>query len=104
MENQIQSIEQIKVSALDMLVKFEPKLLVALNILVAGWLGKSIRRLLERFSFEAAPGKSPWRCRNARCACLVRIEVKERQDAVWMKLMTSRAFSEFPQLDLEIGN
>lgn len=58
MENQIQSIEQIKASALDMLVKFGPKLLVALIILVigwlvAGWLGKLLHRFLERFSFEA---------------------------------------------------
>ncbi|MBS1196351.1 MAG: MscS Mechanosensitive ion channel:Conserved helix [Proteobacteria bacterium] len=58
MENQIQTIEQIKASALDMLVKFGPKLLVALIILVvgwlvAGWLGKIIQRFLERFSFEA---------------------------------------------------
>ena len=57
MDAQLQSIDQIKASALDMLVKFGPKFLVALLILalgwlVAGWFVNLLRRFLDRFNFE----------------------------------------------------
>lgn len=57
MNNQLQSLDQIKASVLDMAVRFGPKLLVAVVILIAGylvgrWAGRILERLLERFKFE----------------------------------------------------
>jgi small conductance mechanosensitive channel len=57
MNNQLQSLDQVKASILDMGVRFGPKLLVAIIILVAGylvgrWAGRILERLLVRFNFE----------------------------------------------------
>lgn len=57
MNNQLQSLDQVKASILDMGVRFGPKLLVAIIILVAGylvgrWAGRILERLLVRFKFE----------------------------------------------------
>jgi small conductance mechanosensitive channel len=57
MDNQLQSLDQIKASAIDMAMRFGPKLLVAIAILVVGymvarWVGRMIERLLQRFHFE----------------------------------------------------
>ena len=57
MNNQFQSLDQIKASILDMGIRFGPKLLVAIIILVAGylvgrWLGGILERLLARFKLE----------------------------------------------------
>jgi small conductance mechanosensitive channel len=58
MNNQFQSLDQIKASILDMAIRFGPKLLVAITILVAGylvgrWVGRILGRLLARFKLEA---------------------------------------------------
>jgi Small-conductance mechanosensitive channel len=58
MNNQLQSLDQVKVSILDMGIRFGPKLLVAIIILVAGylvgrWTGGILERLLARFKLEA---------------------------------------------------
>ena len=58
MNNQFQSLDQVKASILDMAIKFGPKLLVAIIILVAGymvgrWAGGMLERLLVRFKLEA---------------------------------------------------
>jgi small conductance mechanosensitive channel len=57
MNNQLQSLDQIKASILDMGIRFGPKLLVAIIILVAGylvgrWAGRMLERMLVRFKFE----------------------------------------------------
>lgn len=57
MEQQLQTIDQIKGSILDMTIRFGPKFFVALLIVAAGWLvarwsGNVLQRLLERFSLE----------------------------------------------------
>jgi small conductance mechanosensitive channel len=57
MNNQLQSLDQIKASILDMGIRFGPKLLVAIIILVAGylvgrWAGRILERMLVRFKFE----------------------------------------------------
>src|SRR5471030_2946211 len=57
MNNQIQSLDQIKASILDMGIRFGPKLLVAIVILVAGylvgrWVGGMMARLLARFKLK----------------------------------------------------
>ncbi len=58
MSDQLQSLDQIKASVLDMVIKFGPKLVVAVIILVAGymvgrWAGGMLERLLVRFRLEA---------------------------------------------------
>lgn len=58
MGNQLQSLDQVKASILDMGIRFGPKLLVAILILVAGylvgrWAGRLLERMLVRFKFEA---------------------------------------------------
>ncbi len=58
MGDQLQSLDQIKVSIFDMLVRFGPKLLVAIIILAAGyvvarWAGRILVRALNRFNLEA---------------------------------------------------
>ena len=58
MDEQFQSIDHIKASLLDMAIRFGPRLLVALSILVAGylaarWAGGVAERLLHRFRLEA---------------------------------------------------
>jgi small conductance mechanosensitive channel len=57
MNNQLQSLDQIKASVLDMAVRFGPKLLVAIIILVAGylvgrWVGGILERMLVRLKLE----------------------------------------------------
>jgi len=57
MGDQLHSLDQARASAIDMAVKFGPKLLVAALILFAGylaarWLGKATGRLMERFQLE----------------------------------------------------
>jgi small conductance mechanosensitive channel len=57
MDSQLQSLDQVKASILDMAIRFGPKLLVAIIILVAGylvgrWAGRILERLLVRFKFE----------------------------------------------------
>lgn len=58
MDNSLQSLDQVKASALDMAVRFGPKLIVAIIILVAGymvgrWVGRVVERLLVRLKLEA---------------------------------------------------
>ena len=57
MDTQLQSIDQVKATILDMAIKFGPKLVVALVILFAGyvvgrWVGRLLDRLLQRFKLE----------------------------------------------------
>jgi small conductance mechanosensitive channel len=57
MDNSLQSLDQVRASALDMAVRFGPKLLVAVAILVVGylvgrWVGKMLERLLVRLHLE----------------------------------------------------
>jgi len=58
MNDQFQSIDQIKATAIDMVLKFGPKALVAAVIMVAGhfagrWAGRMVERLVQRFHLEA---------------------------------------------------
>ena len=58
MNEQFQTIDQIKATAIDMLLKFGPKVLVAASIMIAGhfvgrWLGRMFEQLLMRFKLEA---------------------------------------------------
>ncbi|UCV05011.1 mechanosensitive ion channel family protein [Dechloromonas denitrificans] len=58
MDKSLQSLDQIKSSALDMAIRFGPKLVVAIIILVAGymvgrWVGNLLERLLVRLNLEA---------------------------------------------------
>ena len=58
MDNSLQSLDQIRASALDMVVRFGPKVLVAILIMVAGylvarWFGRVVDRLLARLNLEA---------------------------------------------------
>ena len=57
MGEQLQSLDQVKASAVDMAVRFGPKLLVACFILFAGylasrWVGNMVGNLLLRFKLE----------------------------------------------------
>jgi len=58
MNEPLQSLDQVKATAIDMAIKFGPKLVVAGLILLAGyvaarWTGTMVGRLLERFKLEA---------------------------------------------------
>jgi small conductance mechanosensitive channel len=58
MDKSLQSLEQVKASALDMAVRFGPKLFTAIVILiigyfVGGWAGRMLDRLLQRMELEA---------------------------------------------------
>jgi small conductance mechanosensitive channel len=58
MADPLQSLDMVKASAIDMIVKFGPKALVAAAIMVAGhfagrWVGRMLLRLLARFQLEA---------------------------------------------------
>lgn len=58
MADPLQSLDQVKASAIDMVIKFGPKLVVALLILAAGylvgrWAGRMLERLLTRLNLEA---------------------------------------------------
>jgi small conductance mechanosensitive channel len=57
MDNSLQSLDQVRASALDMAVRFGPKVLVAVLILIAGyitgrWVGGLLERLLLRWHLE----------------------------------------------------
>jgi len=57
MDNQLQSLDQVKASIIDMAIRFGPKLLVAIIILVAGyvvgrWTGRILERMLLRLKLE----------------------------------------------------
>jgi small conductance mechanosensitive channel len=57
MDNQLQSLDQIKASAIDMAMRFGPKLLVAIAILVVGylvarWVGRMVDRHVAALSFR----------------------------------------------------
>jgi small conductance mechanosensitive channel len=57
MDKSLQSLDQVKASALDMAVRFGPKLVVAILILVAGylvgrWVGSMLERVLVRSKLE----------------------------------------------------
>lgn len=58
MNEQFQTIDQIKATAIDMVLKFGPKVLVATAIMVAGhfvgrWVGRMVAQLLVKFRLEA---------------------------------------------------
>lgn len=58
MDTSMQSLDQIRASALDMAVRFGPKVIVAILILLAGyvvgrWVGRGLERLLVRLNLEA---------------------------------------------------
>jgi small conductance mechanosensitive channel len=58
MDSQLQSLDQVKASVLDMVIRFGPKLVVAMIILAAGymvghWAGGILERMLIRFKLEA---------------------------------------------------
>ncbi len=56
--DELQSLDQVRASAIDMVIRFGPKLVVAVLIIVAGytvarWAGRILENLLERLSLEA---------------------------------------------------
>lgn len=58
MDESFQSLDQVRASALDMAVRFGPKLVVAVVILCAGymvgrWVGRMLEHLLVRLNLEA---------------------------------------------------
>ena len=58
MDSSLQSLDQIRASALDMAIRFGPKLLVAAAIIVAGyfagrWVGRMFDRLFIKLKLEA---------------------------------------------------
>ncbi|BCB27130.1 mechanosensitive ion channel protein MscS [Sulfurimicrobium lacus] len=58
MDKSLQSLDQVKASVLDMAIRFGPKLMVAIVILVAGymvgrWVGRLIEGLLVRLKLES---------------------------------------------------
>src|SRR5919206_1590092 len=57
MNEQVQSLTHIKAMVIDLALKFGPKVLVALTILLVGvfvgrWVGKAMARGLRRFDLE----------------------------------------------------
>jgi small conductance mechanosensitive channel len=57
MDEQFQSLDQVKATAIDMVIKFGPKMVVAIAILAGGhivgrWVGQMVDRLLLRFKLE----------------------------------------------------
>jgi small conductance mechanosensitive channel len=57
MGDQLQALDQVKTTAIDLGMKFGPKLFVAILILVAGyvvgrWMGRATARMLARFQLE----------------------------------------------------
>ena len=57
MGDQLQALDQVRSAALEMSMKFGPKLLVAILILIAGyavarWAGNAVGRMLRRFELE----------------------------------------------------
>lgn len=58
MDNSLQSLDQVRASALDMAIRFGPKLLVALIIIAVGymvgrWVGRILDHLLLRLNLES---------------------------------------------------
>ena len=58
MDNKVAALEQVKSTAIDLGMKFGPKLLVAIIIMAAGlfvarWVAGVVERMLQRFEFEA---------------------------------------------------
>ncbi|BBO99627.1 mechanosensitive ion channel family protein [Sulfuriferula nivalis] len=58
MDNSLQSLNQVKADLLDMAIRFGPKLIVAIAILIAGymvgrWAGRLLERLLVRLNLES---------------------------------------------------
>lgn len=56
--DELQSLDQVRASAIGMVIRFGPKLVVAVLILFAGytvarWVGRILENLLERLSLEA---------------------------------------------------
>ena len=54
----LQALDQVRVTAIDLAMKFGPKLLVAILILIAGfivgrWAGSAVGRMLERLQLDA---------------------------------------------------
>ena len=71
LDQSLQSLDQITTTALDLAVKFAPKVLVAILILVAGfyagrWAGRALLRALSKVELEA-----PVRTLIGRCAELL---------------------------------
>ncbi len=57
MDSSLNSIDQVRASAIDMAIRFGPKLVVAIAILVAGylvgrWAARLLERLLSRFKLD----------------------------------------------------
>jgi small conductance mechanosensitive channel len=57
MDLQLHALDQVRVTAIDLAMKFGPKLVVAVLILIAGfiagrWAGRMTGRAIERFQFE----------------------------------------------------
>jgi small conductance mechanosensitive channel len=57
MDSSLQTIDQVKASAIDMAIRFGPKLMVAIIILIAGymvggWVGRALDRMLMRFKLD----------------------------------------------------
>ena len=57
MDSSLQTIDQVKASAIDMAIRFGPKLMVAIIILIAGymvggWVGRALDRMLVRFKLD----------------------------------------------------
>ena len=58
MNEQVESLSQIKSTVIDLAIKFGPKVFVAITIIVAGvfvgrWVGKAMARGLRKFNLEA---------------------------------------------------
>lgn len=58
MDNSLHSLDQVRASALDMAIRFGPRLMVAILIIIAGylvgrWVGGLLERLLLRLNLEA---------------------------------------------------
>src|SRR5690348_16635171 len=58
MEEQLQTLDQVTATAIDLGMKFGPKVVLALLILAAGyiaggWAGRSLDRAISRFHLEA---------------------------------------------------
>ncbi|WP_412480509.1 mechanosensitive ion channel family protein [Azonexus sp. IMCC34839] len=58
MDSSLNSIDQVRASAIDMAIRFGPKLVVAIAILVAGyivgrWAARLLERLLSRFKLDS---------------------------------------------------
>lgn len=71
MGNQLETLEQVKAAVLDMAISFGPRVLVAILILIVGyivarWAGSMLGRMLKRFRLEP-----PVRSLLVRCGRLI---------------------------------